>query len=281
MTRLLSFSLAVSLAAGCAHLPSPKEVEAAQIQYDLGANLLGQGREQEAMKSFQEALKLDPNFPEPLNGLGLIYHYSYQRLGEAEKYFRRALDLRPGFSDAWNNLGALLAQKGELVAAREAFDTALSDTMYLTPHIAQTNLAWVVHLQGDTKAAESLVRAALGTSPRYCAGHRQLARLFEAQDRQRDADASWEAFATYCPNEPEALLHLAEVQARAGDETQAARTLMKCLEKAGSKAVSSDCRALLATLPPLPLEAEEVVTPPGPDAAGQSVDGARDLESRR
>lgn len=281
MTRLALISVTCLYFAGCAHVLSPKEQEAAQIQYDLGANLLGQGREQEAMKSFQEALKIDPNFPEPNNGLGLIYHYSYQRLAEAEKYFRRALELRPVFPDAWNNLGALLAQKGDLVGAREAFDTALSDTMYLTPHIAQVNLAWVVHLQGDTQGAESLVRAALGTSPRYCAGHRQLARLFEAQDKQRDADASWEAFASYCPNEPEALLHLAEVQARAGDETKAARTLMKCLERAGAKAVASDCRALLSTLPPLPLEAENVVAPPGPNAAGQAVDGARDLDSRR
>lgn len=281
MTRWSPLLAVVLLAAACAHTPTPRELEAAQIQYDLGANLLGQGREQEALKSFLEALKVNPDFAEPHNGLGLIYHYSYQRLGEAEHHFRRALELRPRFPDAWNNLGALLAQKGDLPGARAAFDTALSDTMYITPHIAQTNLAWVVHLQGDTRAAENLVRAALGTAPTYCAGHRQLARLLEAQQRQADADASWLAFAEHCPEEPEALLHLAQVQARAGDQTLAARTLMRCLARAGARAVASDCRSLLSSLPPLPAEPEKAVAPPGPNSAGVAVDGARDLESLR
>lgn len=280
MTRFSPLLIAL-LAAACAHTPTQRDLEAAQIQYDLGANLLGQGREQEALKSFQEALKVNPDFAEPHNGLGLIYHYSFQRLGEAEHHFRRALALRPQFPDAWNNLGALLAQKGDLTGAREAFDKALADTMYATPHIAQTNLAWVVHLQGNTRAGEQLARAALLTAPTYCAGHRQLARLLEAQQRQVDADASWVAFAEHCPDEPEALFRLAQVQARAGDQTLAARTLMKCLDKAGARSVASDCRSLLSSLPPLPAEPDRAVEPPGPNAAGRAVDGARDLETLR
>lgn len=281
MPRFLFLTAVVFSALACAHAPTRRDIEAAEIQYDLGANLLAQGREQEALKSFTAALQHDPDFAEAHNGLGLIYHYSFHRLNEAERHFRRALELKPQFPDAWNNLGALLAQRGELDNARAAFDTALSDTLYATPHIAQTNLAWVVHLQGDTKSAEALVRAALQTAPTYCAGHRQLARLLEAQDRQFDADASWEAFAKYCPDEPEAMLHLAAALVRQGDETSAARTLMKCLDRAGAKAIASDCRALLVKLPPLPPEVEKTVAPPGPNAAGQSVGGARDLDSQR
>jgi type IV pilus assembly protein PilF len=265
---------AALLGAGCAHVPTPKEIERAEIHFDLGANAMNEGKAQEALKELLEAERLNPRLPEVQNALGLVYHWSYRRLPDARAKFRRAVELKADYAEAWNNLGVLEAELGELKAARHAFEQALADPLYKTPYIAQTNLAWVVHLQGQSEAARELVTAALAVQPAYCMGHRTMARIHDAAGRGAEAEHSWLQFARYCPDEPEALLQQASIQARRGEPAAASRTLLKCIEKAGAKAVGAECRQALAGLPPLPPEA--LVPARKPERRG--VEGARDLE---
>lgn len=279
MRRLSAVSLFLSAAlafAGCAHTPVPtqKDLEAAEIHYDLGVNAVNNGRIQEALKEFQSAVRMNPSLPEAHNALGLVLHWSFGRLDEARRHFDKALELRPSYPEAENNLGTLLAAQGDVQGARAAFERALADPLYTTPYIAQANLAWVVHLQGDSETGERLARAALIAKPDYCMGHRQLARLLDAKGESLEAEAHWEAFARHCPEEPEALLRMAALHVQRGQPVDAARALRTCLEKAGARPIAADCRTALRRLPPLPEEPEPA---PAPAERTPVVRGARDL----
>ena len=71
----------------------------------LGRVLLAQGQPGEARKHFDGALLLEPDSAEALLGLGIVLS-SAGKLEQAEKHFRRALELRPNLADAHANLGA-------------------------------------------------------------------------------------------------------------------------------------------------------------------------------
>lgn len=262
----------------CAHVsrPSARDIESAEIHYDLGVNAVQYGRPQQAFQELREAIRLNPNLADAHNAMGLLQQWSYGRLTEARASFEKAVALRPDFADAWNNLGTLLAELGELDKARAAFDRALSDPLYRTPYVAQTNLGWVLHEQGDSARGGQLIRAALKAKPEYCMGHRQLARIAEAQGNVADAETSWLRFAEHCPDEPEALYRAALVHRAHGEDARAARALMRCVEVGGANQVVTDCRGMLSRLPPLPAEAAPGASRES-DAPGASVRGAFDL----
>lgn len=260
--------------ASCAHVPTAKDMERAEIAHDLGVLALNDGRPQAALKEFEQAVRFNPGMAEAHNALGLIYQFSYGRFTEAEEAYRRALKVRPDYSEARNNLGVLLAARGELAEAQAAFEAALADPHYSTPFLAQANLGWVHHLQGRSAEGKQLIRNALVSNGRYCLGHRHLARILESEGNDREAELSWERFVRHCPDEPESLLRSAREHVRHARWRDAQRAALKCVEK-DPDPVAFECRDILSSLPPMDPEPEEDELPP--DAAGRSVKGSRDL----
>lgn len=270
----------LALASACVHVPTAKDREGAEVHHDLAVIAMQQGRAQEALKEFQEALSLNPDLAEAHNGLGLIYHWSFGRLADAKKEFEKALELKPNYPEAMNNLGVLFADMGEHKAAQALFEKALADPLYATPYIAQVNLGWSLHAQGRSPQGEQLIRAALQVRPDYCMGHRQLARVLEAGGRAEDATTSWEKFAKYCPEEPEALYHAGIIAEHKGRVADAAKAWRTCIEKGGDKPIAAECRLAFGRLPPMD-EVPEEIQKANPTDAGHSVEGARDLETQK
>lgn len=260
--------------ASCAHVPTAKDLERAEIAHDLGVLALNDNRPQAALKEFEQAVRFNPGMAEAHNALGLIYQFSYGRFTEAEAAYRRALKARPDYSQARNNLGVLLAARGDFAEAQAAFEAALADPHYPTPYIAQANLGWMHHLQGRSAEGKQLIRNALLSNNRYCLGHRHLAHIHESEGSDREAELSWERFVRYCPDEPESLLRTAQEGVKNARWRDARRAALKCVEKAPDQ-VAVECREILAALPPMDPEPEEEELPP--DAAGRSVKGSRDL----
>src|SRR5512133_1266328 len=110
MTRF-QITLAAAALLACAG-PSAKQRRGAEIHHDLAVEALRGGRAQEALKEYDEALKLDPGFPEAYLGRGLVYEFGFGKTVEAESDYRHALTLRPDYPEAHNNLGQLLARTG-------------------------------------------------------------------------------------------------------------------------------------------------------------------------
>ena len=114
-------------------------------------NLLGQAHDRlgeplEAIKNYDEALRLDPNFAEAHgNRAAIMADAGFP--DEALKSFDHALALNPNGVTDWVNRGALLFGMGRFADAIESYDRALA----LAPDVVQTH-------RGRASALQSLGR---------------------------------------------------------------------------------------------------------------------------
>jgi len=117
---------------------------------NLGEAFLNQGRVQEAIAQFTEALRIDPNYLEPHNNLGNIFvrQGKYQ---EAIDHFTEASGIDPNHPAAHHNLGNALVGQGRYQEAIAQFTEALR----IAPLYAPThyNLGSAYLKIGDRDAA--------------------------------------------------------------------------------------------------------------------------------
>jgi tetratricopeptide (TPR) repeat protein len=94
----------------------------------------------EAIKFYDEALKLAPDFPEAEFQKGSAF-VSLKKIDEAEKSFRRAVELRPDWNLPLASLGSILLQKNNFVEAEKILTKAIAaDDLNFPAYIALTEL---------------------------------------------------------------------------------------------------------------------------------------------
>jgi Flp pilus assembly protein TadD len=117
-----------------------------EAHVNLASILARQGQTDEARAHYEEAVRLRPAFPEARNNLGALY----ARLGkfaEAEAEYRLAIETKPDYPDPFNNLANTLAAQGRFAEAEECFREALRlKPDYVEAHV---NLAMARLVQGD------------------------------------------------------------------------------------------------------------------------------------
>ncbi len=118
--------------------------------YNLGVNLMKQGRYEEAMDHYREALRIAPHDAEIHNQVGILLVREGKH-HEALGHFTEALRLKPGFAAARYNLGLALAEQGEYREALPHFAEALR----LSPDFpeAHFSLAMTYWILGDWDSA--------------------------------------------------------------------------------------------------------------------------------
>jgi Tfp pilus assembly protein PilF len=84
----------------------------ADAHYNLGHALVKKGQMDEALRQFQEAIRLNPDHAEAHNNLGAALYLKGQ-IGEAIRQFQEALRLKPDYADARKNLDVVLASKAD------------------------------------------------------------------------------------------------------------------------------------------------------------------------
>jgi len=84
-----------------------------QVYVNRGADLIRQGKFDEAIELSREAIRLDPESFEGLNNLGSAL-FARGRTDEAIVHLRRAIEIAPGYAFAHANLGAALTSRGDL-----------------------------------------------------------------------------------------------------------------------------------------------------------------------
>jgi Flp pilus assembly protein TadD len=140
---------------------------------NLGGELAKRSRMAEAVKEFDEAIRLRPNYAEAHLFLGVLMAQQ-GRVADAAALFERALELRPGFADAHNNLGVTLARAGRLRQAEEHFRIAAR----LDPDSAdaRNNLGLALAQQGRLAEAEAQFQEAVRLRPGFREALGNLAR---------------------------------------------------------------------------------------------------------
>ncbi|HPN56534.1 MAG TPA: tetratricopeptide repeat protein, partial [Candidatus Omnitrophota bacterium] len=83
------------------------------------------GQPETAVKAFQSAIQLNPDFAEAYYNLGNAYG-DLGRHAEAIQVYQSAITLNPNFAEAYNNLGLAYAACGQYVEAIKAYQSALN-----------------------------------------------------------------------------------------------------------------------------------------------------------
>jgi tetratricopeptide (TPR) repeat protein len=181
---------------------------------NLGPLLRSQGRIEEAMEHYHQALRINPNNAETLNNLGVTLA-TKGRFDEAIENYRQALEINPNFSDALNNLGAALTAKGRLDEAIENYRKAIQ----INPNYcdALDNLGTALTIQGRFDGAIENYRKAIqinSNRPQTCF---HLGVALGQSGRKREAVAQYREALRLNPNLTGALNNLAWILAASSD----------------------------------------------------------------
>ena len=133
-------------------------------QNNLGYELLGQNRVDEAIVQFKKAIQIWPDYPEAHNNLGIAL-VRKDRVDEGIVEIQKGETLDPDLVDAHNNLGLALLKIGRMDEAVAQFQQALT----LNPGLAEShfNLANALMQKGQNNEAISEFEKALTLQPDY------------------------------------------------------------------------------------------------------------------
>ena len=177
---------------------------------NLGLALADQGKLDEAVVHYQEALKIRPNDPDVFTNLGVALA-GQQRFEEAVAFYHKALQYRPTDGKALGNLGVTLAKQGRLDEAIALYGKAL-ETMPDDADI-HYNLASALALKGKVNDAVSHFSQGLRIKPNAKA-HYNLGVLLAQLGRYQEAMAHFSEALRLKPDYAEARFNLKALQQR-------------------------------------------------------------------
>ncbi|AKC87019.1 tetratricopeptide repeat protein [Pseudoxanthomonas suwonensis] len=188
---------------------------------------IDQGRDDQAMRDFRQALQASPGNAQVHAELG-YQQYRLGRYPEAVASYRTAVALRPDVASYWRTYGGLLLTTGDTAGA----EVALRRSLAIEPHESPlSNLGTLRYQEGDYAGAAELYRRAVELNPK---GFFYLGRLGDAleadprtaaQAREPYAQAALLAqrFVDVKPGDAKALAALGWYQAQLGDRDGALR----------------------------------------------------------
>ena len=219
----------------------------AEAYYGVGSAQLNLQKTAEARESFERAVKLRASYPDTLanawNNLGLLATRE-GRTDEAIKYFQQALVASPDHLIALNNLGNAYRLQKNWNAARKTFERALD----ASPSDAEANygLAMVFAQADDAAHAYEYLQRALKSRPDYPEALNNLGILYLRTERRDQAVSSFEECIRVAPAFDQSYLNLARVYALEGAPDKARSILLELLKQHPDHA---QAQSMLAQLP--------------------------------
>ena len=161
-----------------------KNPNAGIAHINWGGLLASQGKIDEAISHYHQALKIKPDDPEALYNMGTRL-FVKGKIDEAISHYRRALQFNPHLAKAHINLGIALSSQGDGAEALSCFRKAIK----LNPDNAEaySNLATELSKQGKVKEAANYFHRALQINPQYIDAHNNLGHILTMQGKAAEA----------------------------------------------------------------------------------------------
>ena len=211
---------------------SRDDPSSAEALYGIGSVYLNQGKNAAARETFERAVKLTANYPDTLpdawNNLGVIATRE-GRVDDAVKVFQEGLRLNPRHLLSLDNLGNAYRLQKRWDDARKVLERALA----IAPQDPEANYSLgMVFAQTDdnAKAYEHLERA-LQARPVYPEALNNLGVLYLVTHRRDQAVASFEECIRVAPTFDQAYLNLARVYALENARDKARSVLLDLLKQ--------------------------------------------------
>jgi tetratricopeptide (TPR) repeat protein len=205
------------------------DASSAEAHYGLGSVFLTRDDVAAARESFERAVKLKPSFPDTLpnawNNLGLLATRE-GKIDEAIQHFQEALRISPAHWISLENLGNAYRQQHRWEEARQTLERALA----ARPEDAEANysLAMVYAQTEQPELALEHFQKALQYRPAYPEALNNLGVLYLRSGRRDEAVARFEACIRAAPEFDQAYLNLARVYVAEGSPDKA-RTVLEAL----------------------------------------------------
>ncbi len=191
-----------------------------------GVTLGQQGKLDDAVVAFQEALLRRPGFVEAWFNLGIV-RAQQGKPDEAVACYQQALRLDPGYAAAHINLGVVRMQQGQL----EEAVASLQEALRLQPERveAHLNLGKAFTEQGQREQALTHLQQAVRLQPDVPETHYHVAALYNQQGDLEPAVASWRQAIRLRPDYLAAYLDLGNAFMDHGQLDEAVATLRQAL----------------------------------------------------
>ena len=182
--------------------------------YNLGNALYKNGRMEEAIKSYSDALRIKQDFAVAHLNLGIALT-EVGRLDNAISHLLEAMRIKPGDAGIHNNLGNALMKLGRLQKAVLHF----SEAIRIAPKFAQghNNLGIALAQQGNLNDAMVHLSEALKIEPHNAKTHNNLGQAFILQGNLSKAAQHYSEAVRIQPGHAGAHYKLGVVLVRQGD----------------------------------------------------------------
>ena len=206
--------------------------QSAEAVYGMGSVYLSQEKTAEARDSFERALKLRASYPDTLanswNNLGLIAARG-GHADEAIRDFQEALKLSPDHMIALDNLGSAYREQKQWHDAHKIYERALE--VNASDAEANYGLGMVFAQSDDTARAFDSLQRALQLRPIYPEALNNLGILYLRTHRRDEAVAAFEQCIRVAPAFKQSYLNLARVYSIEGRPDKARDVLEELLRQ--------------------------------------------------
>jgi len=180
----------------------------ADVHNNLGNALLRFGKLDAAVNSLEKALAIKPDYPDAYFNLG----NTFQKLGQldaAVNSYEKAIAIKPDYVEAHYSLGLSLQELGQLDDAVKSFQRVLQ----LKPEFAtmHNNLAVILKELGRFNIAVEHLEKALSIKSDFAEAHNNLGNVLKELDQYDAAVNSYEKAIAIKPDFAEAHFNLAGV----------------------------------------------------------------------
>jgi protein O-mannosyl-transferase len=194
--------------------------------YNLGVTLDAKGQSDEALRQFEETMRLRPYEADVRNSFGAALGKKGQS-EEAIRQYQEAIRLKPDHALAHNNLGAALDQKGQ---SDEAI-RQLQEAIRLKPDYAEAhnNLGAALDKKGQRDEAIRQYQAAVRLKPDYADAHNNLGAALDDQGQSDEAIRHYQVALRLKPDHAEAHNNLGIALGRKGQSDEAIRQFQEAV----------------------------------------------------
>jgi tetratricopeptide (TPR) repeat protein len=194
----------------------------AEVLYNLGITLRELGQIDAAINSYKQALTIKPDYFGAHNNLGNIF-LDLGQLDAAADHFEWAVAYKPDFADAYNNLGVVCRQREQLHDAIKNFEKAIDiKPDYIEAH---SNLGHSLNLINQEDAALKCYETALAINPNYVLAHINMGSLFQETGKIDLAIKQYEKVLAMNPNHVLAYYNLSAIEQYTLSDDQVAKML--------------------------------------------------------